>query len=199
MIHPLPLFPPVFPTGKWWTYRLQGLVDGLGTEESCMEANKKSGLKSREWMRGEVEDRSGGAVMLSVPVVHGASALKNQAPATWRIADDKVNLRKLADTLRTLYGHTPYFNHLFPELRMVDMAGLEASEACRRVDDAILRFLGFSNVSLLNSARRADLSDSRYSSAIARMKDYNPSLCVLDLLFRHGPQAIIKLLSTLEE
>lgn len=193
MIQPLPSFPPLLPSGDWWIKRLEALVNGVSREESIIVANNVSHLKSREWMRFRVADRSFGETMLSMPVVHGASALKNRSPESWRIADSPSGLRKLDSTLATLYGHTPFYHLIAPELSLKDTALKRAEEVCRKLDEAVLRVLGLDNQNMVKSLEEADFNSARFASLSEKMESFNPSLSIADSIFRYGPQTIIKL------
>ena len=193
MRHPLPKFPPLFPTGEWWRLRLKALLAGFTPEESIREANRTSLLKARDWMRFYVLDDRDEEVLLSVPVVHGASALKNTHPSTWRVDDDKPRCRKVDATLSTLYGKTPYFAFIYPLLNVSQFVGIKASEACLVADKAIVEILGLDNPSLIESIKKTLATDKTFSLPELPYPDIK-TLSVLDSLFKFGPQTIFALI-----
>ena len=194
MIYPLPSFPPLFPSGEWWKIRLHALLEGATREESTATANRKSGFKSREWMRFVVVDRNEAEVMLSLPVVHGASALKNTRSESWKIADDRPKLRKLNSTLATLYGHTPFFHLLGEELKFLHSEDVSAAYLCHEMDEKVWKFLGLESRSLLENLRMEDLNKDKFQNILQRMEPFNPRVSVIDSFFRYGPDTIFRLL-----
>lgn len=197
MIHSLPDFPPLFPDGKWWKLRLASMLDGASREESIVFANRERGLKPREWMRFRIVDRKDTEVLLSLPMVHGASALKNHKPDSWRVVDDKTHLRKLDATVSTLYGHTPYFSLVWPGFGFVDVATETSRDVCLKMDGIVCHLLGLDSPSLVNSLRNADMSEEKYASIVENMVRFREDLSIVDGLFRYGPEIIFRLIPTL--
>lgn len=196
MIFPKPEFPPLFSSGEWWRLRVKALLEGADREGSIVVANRDSKIKSREWMRFRVADRTGSETTLSIPIVHGASALKNQSSQRWLIAPDKPPLRKIDATLATLYGHTPFYELLGSMLSVQPVAGRKALEVCMEMDAMIWNILGFDNPSIFSSLKNIDEENKGLNALAKEMKDFNSQLSMLDGIFRYGQQIILQLIPT---
>ena len=196
MYHPLPEFAPLFPSGEWWRLRLRAMIEGSSLEDSILEANRLCGLKSRLWMRFVVHDKLGNDVTLSLPVVNGASALKNYPPASWTVCPDAPKCRKIDATMATLYSGSPFFNNIYAILRLKDSAGSKAENICRQAEQSISSVLGLDNPSLIISIR--SLIDDKNRMKTLRespgFSDIDLNLSILDSLFKLGPQTIFPLL-----
>ena len=188
----LPSFPPLMACASWWECYLAALLRGGGESEAIASANRLGGLRRRDWMRMSI---AGGAV-LSLPVRGGASALKNRDPESWEMAPEAVReRRKAAATLATVYGREPFFRFLDHELLIPEAP--TARETCVLAFHAVSRILGLDDEALLSMlrSRTAPPGDPlARAEALRCRKGVDPSLSILDALFRLGPDAIFALL-----
>ncbi|MBD5208214.1 MAG: WbqC family protein [Bacteroidales bacterium] len=143
-----------------------------------------------------VRSRIAGGERLSVPVAGGASALKRggdlQISQHGRWQDVHLG------ALRAVYGRTPWFIHLFPEIeriyncfsegRMADFTG--------ELHKLVLHWIG--DEATLNAAMEMHCNQPERFEAIASelSKGIDPELSVLDALFRLGPDVIFLLINT---
>ena len=194
MHQPLPIFPPLFPPLEWWRIFCVDLTMRAATLDAAVtpriedfsgsisRANAEGGVTAREWVRFSVD----ADVTLSLPVEGGASALKNRRPDSWVFAREAPReARKIASTLATLYGRTPFFHLLGDDLTPCPEPGMKVAEVNGEMFGRIIRILGLGDVYLLQSLRTTDISTLRTA---------DPSSALLPALFRLGPDAIFLLL-----
>lgn len=162
-----------------------------------MEANSNAGVKRREWMRIALPD----AVLLSLPVEGGASALKNGDPERWTLAPEAArDLRKAAATLATLLGRRPFFHLLEQDLRPVaagkDPVGMTARAVCSDAFAGICGILGLEDPSLLDGLSAVLQTNDSVVRRIAA--DFNatvdPDVSIIEPVVAYGPDAIFTLL-----
>ena len=196
MTHPLPSFPPLFPSGNWWRLFLKNRLDGFGTEKAVEAANHDSGLAAREWLRLKLKDSS----MFSFPVAGGASALKNRDSGSWRFAKEIIRKRdSMLSTLATLYGKAPYFSLLADSLRLnTSDFGDDArvSVACRNVFREAVNILRLDDSQLLEMLKdKVENKDIVIRKIREELEDRcDLSLSILDPLMRLGPDTIFVLI-----
>lgn len=77
------------------------------------------GLKTREFTRTVIESNSAEGMVLTVPVVGGASAVKRLKPSVLQISGHGDWTRIHLGAIEAAYGREPYFQHLFPEIAEV--------------------------------------------------------------------------------
>ncbi len=134
-----------------------------------------------------------GGVQLSVPLVGGNSILK-QHSLNW----DKVCIsshgdwqRKHLGAWQAIYGRTPYFIHIFPELEKVYREKSQGlfQDFCGGLNLLINRYLQldqlqpYANQMKIEQSRRYDAIRNEIASQIS------PELTVFDAIFRFGPDA----------
>ena len=76
-------------------------------------------LKTREYTRTMIESNSPEGMVLTVPVVGGASAAKRLKPSELEISDHGDWTRIHLGAIEAAYGREPYFQHLFPEIAAI--------------------------------------------------------------------------------
>ena len=183
------IFPPLFASVAWWRLYVGALLQGSAVA-ACMEA-ASSDIRRRDRMRFAV---SGGAV-LSLPVVGGASALKNRAPETWRLAPEAAReSRKMLHTLETLYGRSPYFHLLADEVvGSVDnyLPGMSAEEVCQGAFKRVCAVLGLDDDNLLASLSVHGAEPRFRQIRAALYVGVSPELSILDPLFRLVPSTLL--------
>lgn len=132
-----------------------------------------------------------GGVQLSVPLVGGNSILKHRA-VNW----DRVCIsshgdwqRKHLGAWQAIYGKTPYFIHIFPELERIYKEHSQATfrRFCVEINTLIEKYLSldrlvpFANEMRLEHPLRFREIQSEIDAQIS------PDLTVFDALFRLGP------------
>lgn len=186
-----PTFPPLLAPGEWWRLYLGARLSGDSDSAAIASANKKSGLKSRQWMRFKIS----GDTILSLPVKGGASALKNRFPSGWELSDEAGRAaRKINSTLATVYGRYPFFPFLHDDLSAAP-AG-RAEDVCMSAFEAVKRILGIDDAELLKALKtKIDSHDTLLPEIAKEAKtNFNPELSVIDIIFRSGPDAIFALI-----
>lgn len=196
MYQPLPLFPPLFPPGKWWRLFLAYVLGGESFEKGIARANKGSGIKSRDWMRISLTPQS----RISVPVSGGASTLKNYPPESWTLSGEAAaTARTMGATLATLYGRRPFFPAIESWESVIPApvpADFSARSVCTDAFRKCAALLGLYDVSLIQTMEDTIKSGNGRIRAVCSdfERYFNPDLSILDLLATLGPDAIFPLL-----
>lgn len=203
MTWPRPDFPPLFPSGEWWRLRFPLLLEGLSPEESARGAGERAGIRNRDWMRFAISTGADAETVLSVPVTGGGSTLKNRAPDSWMLPPDAAHhILKIEKTLATIYGAEPYFPYVAPEISLSVLFENDhtptAAEVCRFADDKIIALLGLADGRLAASLKEAkETNPAAIQEKTERAsKELRPELSILDILFRHGREAIFAFIPT---
>lgn len=200
MHQPLPTFAPLFAPTGWWRIYLRKRLEGLDKERATAEANRESGIKARSWMRFRAE----GDAVLALPVEGGASTLKNRHPDTWVLAREaERDIPKILTTLSTLYGRTPFFQLLRPDILTVSTdenppgPRATAREICTAAFEWTASILNLDDDNLLGDIRRrTDEADPRLRAVVdetprnLRAEDAS----IIHPLFHLGPDAIFILI-----
>lgn len=194
MTHPLPSFPPLFPRGEWWRNYMAARLSGEPGSLALASANESAASNPREWLRMRIE----GGTVLSLPVAGGASALKNHPSETWHIAPEGVReSRKLAATIATIYGRTPYYRFICDRLLPSSVSGGEkARKVCMEAYEAVCGVLHCGDEALLSQLReRMGGGDPTLRNVCMEARSrFDASLSILDALMKLGPDAIFALL-----
>ena len=189
----MPGFPPLFAPTDWW---------------------RGEDVPRRDFLRFRLR----GGTVLSLPVAGGASALKNHDPASWTLAPNSaVQARKIDHTVETLYGNTPYYRLLGPALSLgrrirrdsslppVGSLLTELYTLCAEVltgeqASCVTAFGSRTDRFRSMAEYAAGLGDAQREAIGEECRRINdatdPSLSILDPLFRFGPRAIFLLLPT---
>lgn len=191
MYQPLPAFPPLFPPGEWWRIYVGYRLRDFESRDAINEANRESGLRSRDWMRFKAAPD----ITLSLPVAGGASALKNRNPGNWTIAHEaKRDWKKILHTLDTIYGRLPFYHllkeEIFGEIELENIS--EASEICQSAFRGMERVLGLLDCELICRLKQLSQDkDDRFRQICKQFAVYYmPEISLLDSIFRIGPDAI---------
>lgn len=197
MTHPLPCFPPLFPSGNWWRSYLKALSEGISREKAVELANAESGMRSRDWLRISVA----GAGLLSLPVEGGASSLKNRHPSLWRFSRESAReARKIKSTLATVYGRSPFHYLLAGDFEILpgvtESESLPVGRECIRLFRVVEHILLPDAQETLEYLKGLSDSDRMRLKALGEEKSAERFLSesILDLVFRYGPDAIFPLL-----
>ena len=181
---------PFAPSLEWARVYVKVLREGH--EKACREASRAAGLSGKDYARAYIPGR-----MLTIPVEGGAHALKS------RRADPVVSehgkwRREHAGALLAIYGRTPYYQHLAPELEAVYRAseGMRLEDFNRETLALLLSWLDPSVMSgdlwIANAPASAGMPAIPASARAVRAEfacAADPALSILDPLFRHGPDA----------
>lgn len=168
------------------------MIPYLASAEWWMAEEPK--MAQRHLMRCRIRGRDGSPLLLSVPVIGGASALKHADPTTWVISDhDHWNL-KHRHALETAYSRTPFFSHFYPALEAILAAPPEmATELCRRCERWVIEALDMEQMSdelAEFRLRHPERSQSIKENLICKIR---PELSIADALFRLGRDLVFVL------
>ena len=150
-------------------------------------------LRRKELVRCRVaaDGADSGETVLTLPIVGGASALKREAPDTWRLSDHGNWPHVHCGALEAAYSRTPYFRHyadpLLEALANPPVLVGELTAVCARwvrdslrMEETLPQLKAFITEKPELAARiREDIGGK-----------VRPQLSVADALFRLGPDAI---------
>lgn len=164
---------PFLGTAGWYAAWLRHILDGASDTEAAAEASRR--LDPRRDFRRTLIGEAGNHTMISVPLAKGPG-LRLSDHGNW----PHVHL----GTINALYGRSPYFPHLFPELTEVysqrpDTLPLFAEQ----LHGLVLEWMD------MEAVRMIALSEGRCHAA-ERGKEIatyiNCNISILDALFRLG-------------
>ena len=171
------IIPPYLASTAW----VQGKVDTKAPE-------------TRYFTRTLIESNAPEGMVLTVPVVGGASAAKRLSPAELEVSGHGDWTRIHLGAIEAAYGREPYFRHMFPEIEDVIT---DYPQQLARLNvllmEKMMDFIGY---------RRAieDIRDlrkthpSRCAAISARLiSKIDPAHSFLEPVFRLGPDAIFLL------
>lgn len=112
-------------TSAWMRLRLQAVATGMDRHQAALYADTVSGIPPKE--RGRI--RLAGGITLSIPVEGGSHALRRNDTDPVLSEHGKWRREHLG-AFATVYGRTPYFIHLMPQIEEVyaNSEGLRLSE-----------------------------------------------------------------------
>lgn len=84
-----------------------------------MSGHTTAPLSSRDYTRTSIASNTGAGMVLTVPVVGGASAVKRLPPEMLEVSGHGDWPRIHLGAIEAAYGCEPYFRHLFPEIEVV--------------------------------------------------------------------------------
>lgn len=170
---------PYLASAQWWISRAEG---------------NPQQTDRRHLMRCSILGADRLPLLLSVPVVGGASALKHSNPDSWVISDhDHWNL-KHRHALETAYSRTPYFAHFYPALEtLLATPPMMASELCERCGRWVFDALDYDN--LKEELREYKIASPHRAESMREyiLKQTLPHLSIADALFRVGKDLIFLL------
>lgn len=134
--------------------------------------------------------------LLSVPVEGGASLLKRGTPdPALRLSQHGRWQDVHLGAWQALYGRTPYFPHLFPEMERIyrEHSFGTLAEFCESLHLIVCRWLGLPEFAAqMRRAREADPDRTR-----ELLRQYagktDPELSIFDTLFRYGKESVFVL------
>lgn len=153
-------------------------------------------MPARQYSRSLIESNSPGGMVLTVPVVGGASAAKRLKPWQLEISGHGDWTRIHLGALDAAYGREPYFGHFFPLIApLVGHYPPMLADLNKALIDTVLNSVGYSE-SREEMLRFRGRSPLRFESIRDRlMSKINPRHSLVEPLFRLGPD-ILFLLTT---
>lgn len=179
--------PPYLASAEWYAEWLRAVSHGASDSEGCVEANRRLGVRGRDFSRALIPAR-GGIMTLSVAVAGGAGKLRNLTdPGCVELSLHGNWPHAHLGALEAVYGRAPYYSHLISDLREI-YSDLPATlgDFNRGIHSVVISLLGCGKVELTPPAlaRGRELSGS-----------VKTDLSVIDALMRLGPVATLPLLS----
>ncbi|MDE6379123.1 MAG: WbqC family protein [Muribaculaceae bacterium] len=154
-------------------------------------------LKTRSYTRTLIESNAPEGMVLTVPVVGGASAAKRLKPAHLEISDHGDWTRIHLGAIEAAYGREPYFQHLFPEIAaVIEVYPQHLWRLNVLLMEKMLDFIGYADAieGILNLR---DANPERCKEIATRLESkINPGHSFLEPLFRLGPDAIFLLMES---
>lgn len=170
---------PLTVTPAWLrVYLEQRNKNGLSETEARAAACSATELKGKDFARCVLS-----RTVLSVPVEGGASVLKRRG-ANPILSEHGKWRREHLGAWNAIYGRTPYYAHLMPEIEAV-YAGSEGKSLEKFNSELLDVALGWLDFRAANEA--GNRLDGVKAEARARIEE---NLSVFDLLFRLGKQAV---------
>lgn len=158
---------------------------------------KPGSMKTRDFTRTLIESNTPESMVLTVPVVGGASAVKRLGFAQLEISDHGNWTRIHLGAIDAAYGREPYFQHLFPEIEDI-IAGFpqHLAELNVLLLGKMLDFIGYAdNLEEIRKLRTAN--PGRCASITGRLESkIDPRHSFLEPLFRLGPDSIFLLMES---
>lgn len=155
---------------------------------------KAGAPKTREYTRTLIESNSPEGMVLTVPVVGGASAVKRLKPSGLEVSDHGDWTRIHLGAIEAAYGREPYFQYLFLELAPVIAAHPQQLARLNvLLMERMMRFIRYrENIAEI---RRLRESNPERCADIARRLEakVDPRHSFIEPLFRLGPDAIFLL------
>ena len=151
------------------------------------------------WRKGEnsakgkdhVRTILGEDVQISVPLVGGNSVLK-QRYINWEkvaISSHGEWQRKHLGAWQAIYGKTPYFIHIFPELERIYKEHSYAlfRDFCREINNIAVNYLNLDGLSSSANSMKNEYP-MRFKNIQSEIESQiSPELTIFDALFRLGP------------
>lgn len=154
-------------------------------------------------IRGKEQARTmiGNGIMLSVPVVGGGAKLKRECKSDLLISDHGRWQDVHLGAMKALYGKTPYFQHLFPEIEKIyrERSNGSLEDFNLAIHHLVLHWLGIDEKNRMWIEEIKELPDQKkeliHRLAEENRKDIDMNNSILALLFRLGRESVFALLS----
>lgn len=148
--------------------------------------------------KGQARTVIGGEIMLSVPVVGGGSKLKRDCGPEVMISDHGRWQDVHLGAIKAVYGKTPYFTHLFPEVERIyrDRSDGSLEDFNLALHNLALHWLGLDAKGCLEEIRRLSPEKKRLLGRFAEesRKDIEMNHSIIGLLFRLGREGLFAML-----
>ncbi len=151
-------------------------------------------LKTRDYTRTTIEANTPEGIVLTVPIVGGASAAKHLRPEELDVSEHGDWMRIHLGAIEAAYGREPYFQYLFPEIAsIIDCHPKPLSTLNVLLMDKMMDFIGYGDaIEEINLLR--EVNTKRCSDISRRLESkINPYHSFLEPLFRLGPDSIFLL------
>ncbi|MBD5288721.1 MAG: WbqC family protein [Bacteroides sp.] len=139
-----------------------------------------------------------GGIMLGVPVTGGGSRLKRNCGEEVMISDHGRWPDVHLGAIKAIYGKTPYFPYLFPELERIykEYGGGSLEKFNLAIHNLILRWLGLADESFLTELRQlsSEKKDIILRLAMENSRNIDMNHSILGLLFRLGKESVFTLI-----
>ncbi|MDE5813509.1 MAG: WbqC family protein [Muribaculaceae bacterium] len=154
-------------------------------------------LKTRDFTRTLIESNTPEGMVLTVPVVGGASAVKRLKPTQLEISGHGDWTRIHLGAIEAAYGREPYFQHLFPEIAtIISDYPQHLTHLNVLLMEKMMEFIGFSGqIGSIEAMRESH--PERCAAIKQRLESkIDPRHSLLEPLFRLGPDALFLLMES---
>jgi len=179
---------PYFPSARWYASWLCARINGMPDNDAINAANQTTAASGKDFARCRIAGRDR-HTLLSVAVEGGANRLRNpDAPAHAVISMHGNWPHTHLGAMEAIYGRTPYYQHIMPELRDILLTPTETlAELSSSLHKALSGFLPVP----VREGHTTALADRCLEVASL----INPGLSILDPLMRLGPETSLGLLA----
>lgn len=151
-------------------------------------------LKTRDYTRTRICSNTPGGIVLTVPVVGGASAAKRLKPDRLMISDHGDWTRIHLGALDAAFGKEPFFQHLFPEIAFhIENYPADLMSLNKELMSEMMRFLDYE--ALMPEIRVLFSTHPDRCRSLAEKMEHKiePEHSFLEVLFRFGRDALFLL------
>lgn len=188
----IPYFPSVGVMRRWMECRLDGNSSGDAWRYVVEDAS------SRTLARSIIAGAHGqGPLLISAAIRGGASVVKRGHPERWQLSDHGRWRHVHIGAIDAAYGATPFFPHLFPELRhILNQAGEGTPflEFTSRINECVFNIINPEGVIPSLISLRATDPDFFHQLRIEKNGEENDELAFLDVIFRKGPESLFAIM-----
>lgn len=151
-------------------------------------------LRTREYTRALIESNSPEGIVLTVPVVGGASAAKRLKAALLEVSGHGDWTRIHLGAIEAAYGREPYFQHIFPDIAaIITDYPQHLAQLNVLLMEKMMEFIGFSEQIKSIEAMR-ESNPERCAAIVRRLESkIDTRHSFLEPLFRLGPDSIFLL------
>lgn len=177
-------------TPAWLREYLRRVREGIEETGAKLAANEALGIKGKAFARCTIA----GPSILTVPVAGGSGMLKRK-DSDPMLSDHGKWRREHLGAFNAIYGRTPYYEHLMPEIREVydNSAGISLQEFNDRLLKVAMRWI---DLPALERVMYGDDSwNMDYLACISRIRleakaKTDPGLSIFDAIFRLGRESV---------
>ncbi len=186
---------PYIASFRWYCHWMRGMLSGLDDNLARGEASRLCGVRSKLWCRTTCPSPSGGPVILSVPIVGGASAIKRNLPWSMIVSDHGDWPRNHLGAFEAAYGRTPFYRHLEPDMRRIlrDAPEKPLHEVCEGIHLTVCRMLAIPEILAPLRQALADRPSTLREIAKGLSAMIDPEENLLGILSEYGPDTLFSL------
>lgn len=190
---------PYLASAQWYAVWLSFLLKGEPNQVAVSLANAKLALSGKGFNRSFVPTPDGSSLLLSVPVVGGASAIKRGPTESLVVSDHGDWPRTHLGAFEAAFGRSPFYRELEPALTSIISSApgrllSDLNTDLHRLQCQMLNIPAL--ISPLRNATPAQLSRyNKIAKELSLFLKINNSLSLLNLLATQGPDAIFSLLA----